>query len=222
MIDIAVIVEPRLHEYLKPVIDNMLRNLNTETKIQIFHSPLNESFIKTTYNDLINNKIILTRLRQNNLTIRQYNMLLTSLDFWKKINGENILIFQTDSCLCRHVNTFDFTPYLSYGFIGAPCRLEYPVPWQNGGISIRKKSLTLKAIKTNNNVSVGFNEDKYFSLVKRKYMNPAPFELALQFSVEQFYYDNPLVIHKTWRYISPENWKALKDKFPEIGLTFNF
>lgn len=220
MIDIAVIVEPRNHEYLKPVIDNIIRNINIETPIMIFHSSINEDFIKKNYNDYIsNNKIILSKLKQKNLSINQYNILLTSIDFWNKINGENVLIFQTDSCLCRHINTFDFTEYKNYGFIGAPSRQQL-IPWQNGGFSIRKKSLTLKAL-VGNKLST-CNEDKYYSIIKKHIMNPAPYELANKFSVEQYYYDNPLGIHKAWNYLSKENWEELKRKFPEINLTFNF
>ena len=219
MIEIAVIVEPRLHQYLKPVIDNMLRNINDDIPIQIFHSILNEQFLKTNYEKLINEKKIILSLLENitNLTIIEYNLLLTSKKFWNRINKEIILIFQTDSCLCRHINTFDFTPYLEYGFIGAPC---IKPPWQNGGFSIRKKTLMLDAIHKNKQ-SVRYNEDKFFSFYYKNICKPSPFELANAFSVEQHYHNNPLGIHKPWLYLSKENWKNLKDKFPEIGLTFN-
>lgn len=220
MIDIAVMVEPRLHEYLIPVIENMIRN--TDIPILIFHSKDNEDILKNTFqmDSRINSRIQLSRLRQTNLTIKQYNILLTSIDFWNKIDGENILIFQTDSCLCRHINTFDFTEYLNYGFIGAPSKLEYPIPWQNGGISIRKKSLMIKALKYYNGPSE-MNEDKFYTVANRRIVNPSPFELANKFSVEQYYFDNPLAIHKAWKYLSKEDWDSLKHKFPEISLTFN-
>lgn len=218
MIEIAVMVEPRIHQYLKPVIDNMLRNLNINIPIQIFHSSLNEKFLNENYKELIdNNRIILTLLDKNNLTIPEYNLLLTSPNFWNKIEKEHILIFQTDSCLCRHINTFDFTPYLDYGFIGAPCHRE---PWQNGGFSIRKKSLMLEAIKTTTHI-IKYNEDKFFSLKCKQICKPAPFNLGNAFSVEQHYHENPLGIHKPWLYLSKENWKKLKEKFSEISLTFN-
>jgi hypothetical protein len=219
MIEIAVIVEPRLHQYLKPVIDNMLRNINDDIPIQIFHSILNEQFLKKNYEKLINNNKIILSLLENitNLTIPEYNLLLTSKQFWNRIDKEVILIFQTDSCLCRHINTFDFTPYLEYGFIGASC---IKPPWQNGGFSIRKKSLMLKAIDIHKK-KVTYNEDKFFSFYYKNICKPSPFELANAFSVEQHYHNNPLGIHKPWLYLSKENWQNLKDKFPEIGLTFN-
>jgi hypothetical protein len=219
MIEIAVMVEPRTHQYLKPVIDNMLRNLNDNIPIQIFHSSLNENFLKENYQKLIDEKKIILSLLENieNLTRVQYNLLLTSNKFWNRIDKEHILIFQTDSCLCRHINTFDFIPYLDYGFIGAPCHRE---PWQNGGFSIRKKSLMLDAIYKNK-LSVRYNEDKFFSVTYKDICKPAPFILGNNFSVEQHYNDNPLGIHKPWLYLSKENWTNLKNKFPEISLTFN-
>lgn len=218
MIEIAVMVEPRLHQYLKPVIDNMIRNLTDNIPIQIFHSSINEIFLKENYKDLIENKrIILTFLDKTNLTIPEYNLLLTSKKFWDSINKEHILIFQTDSCLLRHINTFDFTQYLEYGFIGAPC---HRIPWQNGGLSIRKKSLMIEAIKKTPHV-ITYNEDKFFSLRNKNICKPAPFELGNAFSVEQHFHENPLAIHKSWLYLSKENWQFLKDKFPEINQTFN-
>lgn len=217
MIDISVIVEPRNHEYLLTVINNIVRNTNTP--IHIFHSSLNETILKTTF---IGPRFIFNKLPQNNLTIPQYNMLLTSLNFWNKINGENILIFQTDSCLVRHINTFDFKNYLNYGFIGAPCRTRHEF-YQNGGFSIRKKSLMIKAINNYNkyyNKLININEDKFFTVTCRNIVNPAPHSLGILFSTEQDYYENPLGLHKAWKYLSKENWEAFKNKFPEIGLTF--
>jgi hypothetical protein len=226
MIDIAVIVEPRLHIYLKPVIDNILRNINNNTPIHIFHSKINEEFIRNNYSVLIENHkiilsyIILNQKIMNNLQLSEYNLLLTSVDFWNTINGENILIFQTDSCMCRHINTFNFTEYTQCGFIGAPFRI-YPKNGLNGGFSIRKKSLMIKAINYYRNIKISTNEDKFFTIMCNKITNPASYNLAKEFSVEQFYYDNPLGIHKPWIYLSKENWMELKNKFPEISLTFN-
>ncbi len=223
MIDIAVMVEPRLHIHLKAVIDNMIRNLNHETPIMIYHSTINKDFLyENYYNEINSNKIKLHQLKQTNLTIKQYNMLLTSLEFWNNIIGEHILIFQTDSCLCRHINTFDFSEYINYGFIGAPCKIK---EIRNGGFSLRKKSLMIKAIKYHqsiyNNI-VTVNEDKFFTNIYRNICKPVPYDLGLKFSVEQFYYNNPLGIHKAWKYLSKENWEELKKNSQEISLVFNF
>ncbi len=217
MIDISVIVEPRNHEYLLTVIDNIVRNTNTP--IQIFHSRLNENILKEHYKG---QRFIFSNLEQDNLSIFQYNILLTSFNFWNKINGENILIFQTDSCLVRHIDTFDFTPFLNYGFIGAPCKTRHEF-YQNGGFSIRKKSLMIKSIKNYNKYCkrlITINEDKFFTVISKNIVNPAPHSLGVLFSVEQFYNENPLGLHKAWKYLDKEKWETLKNKFPEISLTF--
>ncbi len=226
MIDIAVIVEPRLHPQLKNVIDNMLTFLNEKTKIMIFHSDINEEFISSNYKD--NDRIMskkLTKLRNNNLTIPEYNILLTSMTFWNQIDGEYILIFQTDSCLCRHVDEFDLEPYREYGFVGAPCRdiSDKYNTWLNGGFSLRRKSLILKCLKQLQPYEkVTINEDKFYTVTCKDIINPAPYDLSMKFSIEKYYYDKPLGLHKTWRYIKKEQWDELKNNYSHIGLIFNY
>jgi hypothetical protein len=224
MLDVAVIVEPRLHPNLKNVIDNMIYFSNV--KIMIFHSDINSFFLLSHYKN--NNRIILkklTRLRNNNLTICEYNTLLTSMTFWNSIEGENVLIFQTDSCLCQHINNFDFEQFKDYGFIGAPCREinnKYNT-WRNGGFSIRKKSLTLKCLKILQPYEkVTINEDKFYTVLCKDIIKPAPYDLSLKFSIEKYYNNNPIGLHKTWLYIKQEQWNELKNKYPHIGLIFNF
>ncbi len=226
MIDIAVIVEPRLHPLLKNVIDNMLTFLNEDTKIMIFHSDINKDFILSHYKE--NNRIILKRLhrlKNNNLTISEYNILLTSMTFWNQIDGEYILIFQTDSCLCQHIDNFDLEQYKEYGFVGAPCRDRNDKynSWQNGGFSLRRKSLTLKCLKTLQPYEkVTINEDKFYTVLCRDIIKPAPYDLSMIFSIEKYYYDKPLGLHKTWRYIKKEQWDELKNNYSHIGLIFNY
>ncbi len=225
MIDIAAMVEPRLHPCLKSVIDNMIEFLNINTKIIIFHSDINMEFLLSNYKD--NDRIImkkLNRLKNNNLTIREYNILLTSMTFWNSIDGEYILIFQTDSCLCQPIDNFNLELYKDYGFIGAPCREindKYNT-WRNGGLSLRRKSLTLKCLKTLQPYEkVTINEDKFYTVICKDIIKPAPYDLSMKFSIEKYYYNEPLGLHKTWKYIKKEQWEELKNKYPHIGLIFN-
>jgi hypothetical protein len=226
MIDIAVIVEPRLHPQLKNVIDNMIEFLNINTKIMVFHSEINMEFLLSNYKD--NNRIILkklTKLRNNNLTIPEYNILLTSMTFWNQIEGEYILIFQTDSCLCQHVDDFNLEPYKEYGFVGAPCRdiNDKYNTWRNGGFSLRRKSLTLKCLKLLQPYEkVTINEDKFYTVICKDIIKPAPYDLSMIFSIEKYYYDKPLGLHKTWKYIKKEQWDELFNNFPHLYIWMNF
>jgi hypothetical protein len=219
-IDTAVMVEPRLHKYLEPVIDNMIRNLEDSTVILLFHSKINKKLLETKYNNLIDlQKIKLICMKQNNLTRVEYSDMLTSCDFWNQIDGEIILIFQTDSIILFNISQFNMLQYNDYGFVGAPSMLP-PSTWQNGGLSLRRKSLMLKAICDKKKNETTWPEDKYFSVIKKHITIPAPFELAKKFSVEQFYYNEPLGIHSCWKYLSKDNFTELKKNNPEISLVF--
>ena len=211
----AVIVEPRLHQYLEPVIDNIIRNLPDESIIYIFHGILNIHFLQLKYGN--NQKIKLINLNVTNLTVREYSNMLTTVNFWEQISGTNILIFQTDSCLCRPFNNSDLLLYKDFGYIGAPSKL-YPSTWQNGGFSLRNRELMIQAIKDKKPNESTWPEDRYFSVVKSHITKPASYELAKNFSVEQFYSDKPFGIHKAWVYLKPNLWQTLKENYPEIKL----
>jgi hypothetical protein len=212
----AVIVEPRLHKYLEPVIDNIIKNLPSETIIYIFHGIINKHFLESKYKN--NQNIVLINLNVKNLTVREYSDMLTTVNFWEQITGDYILVFQTDSCLCRPI---DETIVDSYGYIGAPSKL-YPSTWQNGGLSLRNRELMIQAIKDKKSDDSTWPEDRYFSVLKKHITNPAPYEQAKNFSVEQFYSDKPFGIHKAWVYLKPNLWRKLKENNPEINLVFNF
>ena len=221
MIDVAVIVEPRMHKYLKPVIDNALRNLDNNTTIHIFHGNVNKDFLQKNYNNEISrNKILLTNLNINNMTVREYSNMLTTVLFWEQIYGENILIFQTDSCICTHVNDFNLSQYDQYGFVGAPCK-RFPSTWMNGGFSLRKRSLMIKAISSKTQHESTWPEDKFFSLIKKHITMPSAYENALNFSVEKYYSAKPFGIHKTWEYLEKKDWVQLKLNCPEITRVFD-
>jgi|SaaInlV_165m_DNA_3_1040750.scaffolds.fasta_scaffold22694_2 hypothetical protein len=219
MIHTAVIVEPRNTILLIHVIQNILDKI-PNILIHLFNGINNASnihnYIKK--NNLIN-KIKLTNLNKTNLTIAEYSDLLTSLSFWKQIKGENILIFQIDSWVC-HYNKDFIKECSEYGFIGAPCR-ECDIPWQNGGLSLRKKSLMIKAIKDKKLNESTWPEDRFFTVIKRKIVNPAPFELAKKFSVEKYYYITPFGVHKPWNYLQENELEQIKKQYPEMSLIWN-
>ena len=56
-IDIAIIVEPRKHNKLKIVVNNIIQNLK-DVKVQIFHGNLNKEYILSELKDNIDNIIL--------------------------------------------------------------------------------------------------------------------------------------------------------------------
>lgn len=217
MINTAVIVEPRNTILLIHVIDNVLDKIPNIT-IHLFHGENNEKMIRD-YIITNNYNIKLTNINKKDLTVREYSDLLTSLNFWEQINGETILIFQIDSWICNYNENF-IKECSKYGFVGAPCR-KVDIPWQNGGLSLRKKSLMIKAIKDYKLNESKWPEDRFFTVIKRNIVNPAPFNLAIKFSVEKFFYNNPFGIHKAWKYLNKKDLYNLCKTNSKMSLIFD-
>ena len=213
-IDIAVIVEPRKHNKLKIVVENILENLK-DVKVQIFHGNLNREFILSELKEN-NNRIILNNINKDNLTVREYSDMLLTKSFYNSIQGERILLFQTDSCICNY-NKEILEECQNFGYVGAPTRKYREIPWQNGGFSFRRKSLMLKAVNTIKKDEKFFPEDRFFSMDKSNITKPATFDIANRFSVENYYNENPFGQHKCWNYQSNENMEKLIKKFPIIN-----
>jgi len=213
-LDVAVIVEPREHKYLIPVVLNFIENLPKETPIQIFHGTKNISFIKKGLNEYIESgKIRMTNLDRENLSIKDYNNLLTSKNFWNKIKGENILIFQTDTCLCSK-NKHKIYDILKYDYVGGPWKSKtMPKLGGNGGLSFRKKS---KMLQVCDKYKEG-NEDKFYS--SRNFFYPNK-KIAQNIFVETIFSDNPFGVHKVWHWIKGDNFNLLKKNCPEINTIF--
>ena len=188
----AVIVEPRKIDEMVTIMKTVKYYLNeTDSKIkwglQIFHGLLNEKFIKENTNEW--GEVIYENLNQNNLTNREYNDLLKTSEFWKKVRGKKILIFQSDSILLRT----GIDEFLHYDYIGAPwIKPKENVYIGNGGLSLRTKE-TMISITTSYQDENEPQEDIFFITYLKE--NLPSIEIASQFSVEDVYYHNPLGIH---------------------------
>ena len=218
-LDVAVIVEPREHEFLVPVINNIIDNVPEYTKIQIFHGTKNLDYIKKHFgNQIKSNKIILTNLNVENIDRNYYSDMLTDELFWNNIDGEHILIFQTDSCMCSK-SSHKIEDYFQYSYIGGP--LKNNDIYQNGGFSLRKKSDMLKAINTKKHNENTWPEDQWFSVKKKNILTLPTIEIAKTFSVERVLYDSPIGIHKPWQFLNKNELNKLKESCPEISTIFH-
>jgi hypothetical protein len=215
-LDIAVIVETRKHRFLIPVIKDTMAKIPRKAKIQIFHGTRNVDFIKEGLQHEIDlGKVALVNLNKKRLFVPNgYNKLLKSKSFWEQIPAENILIFQTDSCIC---NKDKLSKFLKYDYVGAPWRRARKMKGGNGGFSLRKKSAMLKVIDKYGASSRW--EDKYFS--NRSELNYCDIEESLEFSVETRFHNCPCGIHKPWRHLGRKRLNKLKKNCPEIKTIFN-
>lgn len=205
----AIIVEPRKHKALEFVLDNFTKNLDNKWKFIIICSSNNKEYIENIKNKL-NIDINIIAILKDNLSIREYNSLLTSKNFYNLIPTEIFLIFQTDSMILEK-NKYKINDFLKYDYVGAPW-INGKVG--NGGLSLRRKSIMLDILnkKLYNHSQ---NEDYYFSLSFK--INKPDYNKAKEFSIETCYYDNPFGIHKIWKYLNQEDYNKLIKEYPEIN-----
>jgi len=216
-LDVAVIVEPRKHKHLVKVVKNIIENVPKYTTVQIFHGTTNEEFVKYEFERYIKSgKVVLVNLNVDNLDIEKYSELLTSTDFWNKVCGENVLIFQTDSCICSNVVN-DIDEFIKYDYVGGPGDLNAPVYFQNGGFSFRKKSAMLRIIKNSDESTNRHPEDVFYTTHNRDKLNMAPHDVAKKFSVESQFYNKPYGVHKPWLWLDSDKMSELKDKCSMIN-----
>ena len=152
----GVIVEPRNHPALEPVIMNIWEKL--QIPITLVHGTENRAYARKIADNL---KFIdmLIGVNAANLNAFTYSKLLLTEEFWtttSKKNDAKILIFQTDSGICGEGD--DFLNFTVYDYCGAP--------WAdgvgNGGFSIRSKAMAIKHIREHEFVA-GLHEDVAFS-----------------------------------------------------------
>jgi Protein of unknown function (DUF5672) len=204
---VAVIVETRKHEDLLLSIRSTMYYLNefksnVKWGLQIFHGSDNKDFIKFITKDWKN--VNCENLEVDELTKKQYNDLLMTSDFWKKIKGEKILIFQTDSVLLRH----GIDEFLEYDYVGAPWRKSKEGQFiGNGGLSLRTKEVMIN-ICDNYKETEHIWEDIYF-IKHLKGQGVPDIEIAKRFSMEDVFSPNPLGVHNPIRHIEPSSLKEV-------------
>lgn len=201
----AIIIEPRKHKALSFVLENFLTNLPENWDFIIFHGNKNIEYI----NDILENdlfeykdKIKLKNLNVNNLTLKDYNKLLVSKEFYDNVPTEIFLIFQTDSIICEDYKNL-IIDYLKYDYIGAPWRDKNI---GNGGLSLRRKSKMLEII--DKCPYKNEPEDIFFGTkCPEIYRNKPSFENSQNFSVETVYNDVSFGVHKPWRHMSKKKFE---------------
>ena len=221
-LDCAIIVEPRKDPMLIKVLNNFLELLPKNTIIYIFHGIDNEKYIYDNfYKEINNGKIILINLKKKNLTIEEYNSLLVSKDFYNMINGENLLIFQMDTCLCSNTK-YKFEDFFMYDYVGAPWMKDnlnikgIKNKVGNGGLSLRKKSNILKHIDTHPYKDEP--EDVYFA--KSNILKFPSIEKAAEFSTEHLFNPYSMGFHKPDVHLSESNKKIVRKTCPEFQKVF--
>ena len=172
----AVVVEGRVERAFDFCVRNVMHFLGRGWALQVHHTAQNEAFVKYALRDVKGVQFVLRSEQLDN--IDGYNRLLKSPQFWRALNTEKALIFQSDSIIVSS----DINNFLKYDFIGAPWDLDQNngvkeiindpnssnVHWlgNNGGFSIRNAKLMEQiAEKYGAGSPAEENEDVFFSRI---------------------------------------------------------
>jgi hypothetical protein len=213
----ALIIEPRKHTALEFVLDNFLENLNNDWNIIIYHGTNNKEYLQNIINTKLEkykNRITTRNLNVANLSIDNYNTILTNKEFINSIPTEIFLIFQTDTMICEQHKDL-INNFLNYDYVGAPWVRDYLYDNNidikklssssakyvgNGGLSLRRKSKIIEIIEKCKYLNV--NEDIYFSHgCNGVDINKPLIDDAKNFSIETVYNNKSFGVHKAWNYV---------------------
>jgi len=128
---------------------------NTNTSLYIYHSELNKDYLNNIIETWENVQLI--SICKMNINVNEYNEILKSAEFWRKIKSEYVLIFQTDTMLFKQIPD----EFYKYDFIGALNIMYNKYYGLNGGLSLRKVKV-MENICLNNFDKSNVNEDIYF------------------------------------------------------------
>lgn len=200
--NLAVIVETRKVKDFGTIVKNHLHFLPDDFGLLICQGTENKDFIDIELRGIGGYSVM--QLPFEKMTEADYNNLLTSYNFWRVINAEKVLMFQSDSLLLRK----GIEMFLQYDYVGAPWKTTHiNMKGGNGGLSIRSVS-EMKRITQNIPYSYAAygNEDLYFS---RLCKNVPENHIAQQFSVESVFYPTPIGIHACDKHIDNQLCKML-------------
>jgi hypothetical protein len=179
----CVIVEPRQHPNLVPVIKNFMFLLqHTGWGLIVHHGPDNERFVKDGLQDAIPN-VHYVRMTQPNLTTGEYSAMLGNPLFWQCLldvfKCEHALIFQCDTLLLKGCDAVD--AFLKYDYVGAP--------WPHGGIYAASSNRRVQLTVGNGGLSLR-NVRVMLAITRR---HPYPYNREMP---EDVYFSHWLKVHE--------------------------
>jgi hypothetical protein len=210
---VAVIVEPSIKVEFEYVVRSTMQRLGPEWSLVVVHQRSNAGLIEHMLRNIFGAKFF--SFNMDFTDVRGYNRLLKSPWFWRLLQADYALIFQSDSIILGN-NIEDF---LEYDYVGAPWHRENEI-WSgaqanlirasdgvgNGGLSLRRvESMIAVAEEYGADSPDEENEDIFFvvGLLKKGY-RIAPRDVAYRFAQEVPCSDlaqvKPFGLHAAWYY----------------------
>lgn len=153
-----VFIDFRYLENMEFVIRNALLRLEGKFMVTFVCGLANYDEIKILCSEISSNIRVL-KLDKHINSQSDYNDLLLDVDFWKKLEGSNILLHQFDAFIFKSWND----EFLDNNYLGAPCYFAGQELIVNGGFSFRKKEKMISLLETHRPSKIF--EDMFFSKV---------------------------------------------------------
>ena len=118
--NVALLIEPRCHPTLEHVIRNAVHFLGGGWQLQIFHGTQNEAHIRSCFSAAELEHVQFVSLEVDNMSPLAHNELMCTHWLWTRAAAERVLIFQTDSLVCRR----GIDEFQKWDYIGAPWQLD--------------------------------------------------------------------------------------------------
>ncbi len=199
-----VLIEPRNHRYLQPVLENM-SCLVPNASLTIIHSQENAKIVHDIVYAGGENNVKTLSILPTNLTRETYSELLTSCELWTRFQAPKVLIFQLDSGL-RFNNILRF---MQYDYVGAPWNWlvanDPRICVGNGGFSLRSKQHMYDICsRFKYNATADTAEDVFFAkhLINDKNVCLPSKVDASKFSIEHISYHDPMAFHQAYDFHS--------------------
>lgn len=205
----CVIVETRNRPNLEKIIADHLRFLPEGITLYIFGGESTE-YLKDKFDCIF----MQTKIK----SIRDYNVLLLSDQFWANFNEDRILIFQHDSGLLRK----GIEEFLEWDYIGAAWTGRKNPQVGNGGLSLRNPKAMRECIR-GNRPNPRINEDIFFSgaIYKNQNFSLPGVEVADRFSVESRFILNSMGYHAIDKLLTPKQCKLIRNQYLIDSNTIN-
>lgn len=137
-----VVVESRPSFFLPHVVASFVKH-HPDWRLYVFGTPAVHALLGSRCNNYANVRQV--ELATQRLTIEGYNRMLMSEEFWGLIREEHVLVFQAD-CVCVRGTPSRF---LRYDYVGPVCGTLHPDQFvMNGGLSLRRRSAMLRAVRS--------------------------------------------------------------------------
>ena len=193
-----VIVERRCHQNLWFILRN-IAYFGRGWSIYLFCSKQNYDYCAAILGKNLKNvhlKIIYDGVVEPAVGINDYNNTLKSKAFWEQINAENLLIFQMDCYLRKHIPD----EIIDYDYVGTPWSWNLKSPG-GSGLSFRKRSVMIDICSKKEPGNLG--EDCYVAegVCELGYDFLHSTEASKLFLESCFMFNDPVAVHQWWTYV---------------------